>query len=456
LYIKKLTMNLRIYLQVSLLFILTLNLFAEETNKTPNPQAHTDTVKHTENHKVETKHTETQVHQDLKHSDSTKHIDTHKHDPKHKENDKAAHTSFEETPPPTSWSSKIGNHPQNLESMEKYNHVYEHRLMLRTGWGIGKLSPAILNETGPAWFINSIFRQGSEPGAPLAIPYRGAKDLNVDSQFWDIRYGYKNKYEIQMAEDTTLGVYSRDLPAANEFLSPRSGNYWASAFEGNRLLRFEGISSHLRFSYTHPITKIFMIGPSINFHRYTERNNISYGSYATSRPEAPVPGKTTWSVGGDANAEYSMNGTLPGIFMKLKLRDWWEVRARYELLDRKGNFSVLGSQVIQESFNDFTTNITAVFPGYGGSVRDKGTILNIESSFRYCRFTLDVGLIRQDIKRFYPLYLGDTVGNVTRTDYSARSIGIGLSEMSGATKHQVTEFYIMPGVSFFWDSDGVY
>ena len=275
-------------------------------------------------------------------------------------------------------------------------------------------------------------------------------------QFWDITYGYKNKYEIQYAEHTSLGKYNRGSPASIDFFNPRSTNYFASVFEGNRLLRFEGVNTHLRFSYTHPITSYLMIGPSINFHRYTERNNIYYGSYTTSRPEAPVANKNTWSIGGDANAEYSMSGILPGIFAKLKVKDWWEVRARLELLDRKGNFSVLGSQIIRETFENGSAFITGVVPAYGGQVRDKGTIFNLETSFRYCRFSLDLGMIRQDIKRTYPLYLGDTLGNVNRTDYSVRSIGIGISEMSSSIKHTVTEFYIMPSVSFHYDSQGVY
>ncbi|WP_208739645.1 hypothetical protein [Leptospira bandrabouensis] len=353
-------------------------------------------------------------------------------------------------------SIPLEDREDNKTRMDIFNQVYEHRVMFRTGWGIGKLSPAILNETGPAWFQNSLFRQITEPGSPLSIPYKPVKDLGVNSQFWDIRYGYKNKFEIQLAEDISLGVYSRDLPASNNFFSPRTDTYWASAFEGNRLLRFEGVSQHLRFSYTHPFSKIFMIGPSINFHRYTERNNISYGSYSTSRAEATVPNKATWSIGGDANAEYSMKGILPGIFAKLKLRDWWELRTRLELLDRKGNFSVLGSQIIQETFSDGSSNLTGVVPAYGGKVRDKGTILNIESSFQYCRFTLDIGMIRQDIKRNYETYLGDTLGGVPRSDYSSRSVYIGFSEMSTSVKHTVTEFYIMPGVSFFYDSDKIY
>lgn len=358
--------------------------------------------------------------------------------------------------PNTSPLVSLEDREDNKTSMEIFNKVYEHRFMIRGGWGIGKLSPAILNETGPSWFQNSVFRQITEPGAPLAIPYKGVKDLDINSQFFDLRYGYKNKYEVQYAEETSLGVYSRSQPASNNFISPRTDSYWASSFEGNRLLRFEGVSQHLRFSYTHPITKILMIGPSINFHRYTERNNISYGSFSTSRPEATVPNKVTWSIGGDANAEYSMKGILPGIYAKFKLRDWWEIRGRLELLDRKGNFSVLGSQIIQEVFNDGSSNLTAVLPAYGGKVRDKGTILNLETSFQYCRFSLDIGMIRQDVKRTYDSYLGDTIGSVPRNDYSARSVFVGVSEMSNSIKHTVTEFYIMPGVSFFYDEDKIY
>lgn len=358
--------------------------------------------------------------------------------------------------PNTSPLVSLEDREDNKTSMEIFNKVYEHRFMIRGGWGIGKLSPAILNETGPSWFQNSVFRQITEPGAPLAIPYKGVKDLDINSQFFDLRYGYKNKYEVQYAEETSLGVYSRSQPASNNFISPRTDSYWASSFEGNRLLRFEGVSQHLRFSYTHPITKLFMMGPSLNFHRYTERNNISYGSFSTSRPEATVPNKVTWSIGGDANAEYSMKGILPGIYAKFKLRDWWEIRGRLELLDRKGNFSVLGSQIIQEVFNDGSSNLTAVLPAYGGKVRDKGTILNLETSFQYCRFSLDIGMIRQDVKRTYESYLGDTLGSVPRNDYSARSVLVGISEMSNSIKHTVTEFYIMPGVSFFYDEDKIY
>lgn len=84
-------------------------------------------------------------------------------------------------------SIPLEDREDNKTRMDVFNQVYEHRLMFRGGWGIGKLSPAILNETGPAWFQNSLFRQITEPGAPLSIPYKPAKELGVNSQFWDIR-----------------------------------------------------------------------------------------------------------------------------------------------------------------------------------------------------------------------------------------------------------------------------
>jgi hypothetical protein len=337
------------------------------------------------------------------------------------------------------------------EPFDKFNGVFEHRLQFRLGAGVGRLDSAILNETGKNWFTNSIFRQGIDPGAPLAIPIKETKNLATTPQYRDITYGYKNKYEIQFAQDLTLGKYGRENPASVDFFAPRTDTYWASAFEGNRLLRFEGKSQHLRFSYIHPIRNWLSVGPSLNLHQYSEKNQISYGSYASVR----TAHRTTWSFGGDANAEFSMHGILPGILMKMKLTDWWELRSRFELINRKGNFSVFGSQLITQDTST-GSGYTGVLPIYAGKAQDKGTIFFLESSFRYCRFSLDIGLIRQDYKRKYSEYYGDTVGNVIRTDYSARSVLIGFSELSNTSKQSTTEIYIMPGVSFQWDDDGIY
>lgn len=343
------------------------------------------------------------------------------------------------------------------EEFAKFNGEFEHRLQFRMGVGLGRLDSAILNETGKNWFTNSIFRQGVDPGAPLAIPISESKNLQTTPQYRDITYGYNNKYEIQFAEDLTLGKYGRENPASVNFFAPRTDNYWASAFEGNRLLRFEGKSQHLRFSYIHPVLGWLMIGPSLNIHRYSEKNQISYGSYASSRPQTGASDtRTTWSFGGDANAEFSMKGIVPGILMKMKLTDWWEIRSRFELLDRKGNFSVFGSQLISQESSSTGTGYMGVLPIYGGKARDKGTLFFLESSFRYCRFSLDIGLIRQDFKRSYSEYYGDTLGSVLRTDYSARSVLIGFSELSNSAKQTITEIYIMPGISFHYDEEGIY
>ncbi|TGM11562.1 hypothetical protein EHQ81_18010 [Leptospira selangorensis] len=339
---------------------------------------------------------------------------------------------------------------------DKFSKVFEHRLMFRVGAGIGNLSPAILNETGPAWSKDSILRNIVDADSPPSFPYKEAKSLGVQTQAWDISYGWKNRFEIQSARNSSLGKYGKEEPASTNFITPRTDLYWASAFEGNRLLRFDGISDHLRFSYIHPFTSRFRIGPSVNFHRYTEQDTSSYGSYSTSRPGAPVPDKATWSVGGNVESNFSMKGILPGIYLKFKITEWWEIRSRLEYLDRKGDFSAIGIQVLQESISGGPGTYSISVPAYGGKVSDKGTIFMFESSFRYCRFSLDIGMIRQDITRSYSMYVGDTIGTVSTNDYLLRFPNIDLGQISHHSKQTLTEVYIMPGASFFYDSDGIY
>ncbi|TGL58447.1 hypothetical protein [Leptospira sarikeiensis] len=339
---------------------------------------------------------------------------------------------------------------------DTFNRVFEHRLMFRAGAGIGQVSPATLNETGKAWSTDSILRNAVDPDSPVSFPYKEAKSLGVQTQAWDITYGWKNRFEVQLARNSALGKFGKEEPASTNFITPRTDLYWASAFEGNRLLRFNGVSDHLRFSYIHPVFSRFRIGPSINFHRYTEQDTSSYGSYSTSRPGAPIPDKATWSVGGNVESNFSMKGVLPGIYLKAKITEWWEIRSRLEFLDRKGDFSAIGTQILQESVSNAPGTYSISVPAYGGKVADKGTIFMIESSFRYCRFSLDIGMIRQDITRTYSMYLGNTTGTVASNDYLLRFPNVDLGQMSHHSKQILTEIYIMPGASFFYDSDGIY
>ncbi|TGM52726.1 hypothetical protein [Leptospira adleri] len=334
------------------------------------------------------------------------------------------------------------------KSMQRYLESFDHRLRFRIGAGMGDLSPAILDETGPSWLKNSLFRQIGDPGAPLAIPFTEAKNLDIFSQHTDISYGWKNKIDLILSQDGISGKYGRENPASVNFLSPRSDRYYASAFEGKRLINFRGISKTLRISYTHPVLSWFMIGPSIGIHRYSERDEISFGSYSTTRETEPNPNQITWSIGGSVNAEYTMSGILPGIFMKAKVLPWLEIRSRFELLNRKGNFSLFGSQILeQQNANGQGTYLGAI-PIYAGNAKDTGTIFMLEASLRYCRFSLDIGIVRQDIKRKYNSYFGDTVGSIARADYTAGSQGIGFAELSSSYKQTVNEIYVMPGVSF--------
>lgn len=339
------------------------------------------------------------------------------------------------------------------ERMDKYVNEFDHRLKFRMGVGLGQINPAILTETGSSWLINSALRSFNNPNFPIAIPTNNPKDLGTEPQYQEIAYGWKNQVDISWSRDLTLGRYDQGSAASVQFLTPRTENYWASIFEGNRLLRFEGVSEHFRLSYTYPLFSWFMIGPSINFHSYTEKNEISNGSYTTNREN----NLAIWSIGGSASADYSMRGILPGILLKLQLKEWWEVRSRYEIIDRKGNFGILGAQLIQFGGDGAGTGtFTPVVPVYAGNVRDSGSLFMLETSFRYCRFTIDIGLIHQSVKRSYNSYLGDSVGNLNPNDYSAKTRGFGIGELGGSFRHTTTEIFIMPGVSFHFDEDGIY
>lgn len=346
------------------------------------------------------------------------------------------------------------------ESMEKYVGEFNHRIKIRAGAGFGRLNPAILNETAPSWMLNSFLRTEQDRGLPLAIPISKVLILATEPVYQEISYGWSNRVDLSYSRDRNLGTFDQGSSASVLFFSPRTDRYWGSAFEGNRLLRFEGVSENVRLSYTHPILDWLMVGPSVNYHRYTEKNEISNGSYTATRPTNDLanPGnQVTWSSGGSASAEYVMRGILPGIYAKLQLTPWWEIRSRVELIRRKGNLATLGTQLIQITPQNGDVRYDLVVPAYWGQAEDRGTQVMVESSFRYCRFTLDIGVIRQDVTRKYSGYYGDTYGGgVNRSDYSARTSALGIGEMISKFRHTTTEIYLMPGVSFHFDEDGVY
>lgn len=377
---------------------------------------------------------------------------------KKEENTSSEAPKKEETAPAKTKGKKPFFTFAEYESMEKYVKIYPHRLRFRMGIGIGTLKPAILEETGPSWLMNSFLRSAQDPSVlPIAIPASRVKNLPTVPQYRDISYGWKNKFDISYSDDRILGKYDQSSPAVVRFLTPRTERYWAALFEGNRLLRFEGRNQDLRVSYTHPVLDWIMVGPSLNYHRYTEKNEVTSGSYSTTRDTITPPNQTTWSVGGSSSADYVMKGFAPGIYAKFQLNSWWEVRTRFELLQRSGNFFMGGSQTVQVTQQGGLNPTTEfIFPVYWGKAKDSGSVIMLESSMRYCRFTLDIGIIHRSFTRKYSSYLGETLGNINRYDYSTRTSLFGLGELQGSFKHSSTEFFFMPSVSFHFDREGIH
>lgn len=127
----------------------------------------------------------------------------------------------------------------------------------------------------------------------------------------------------------------------------------------------------------------------------------------------------------------------PGIYAKFQLNSWWEVRTRLELLQRSGNFNVTGFQTVQISqLGGSEPRTDGIVPFYLGKVQDTGSVFMLETSFRYCRFNLDLGFIQRSFTRKYSSYYEETLGNINRYDYSTRTSIYGLGEVQGKSHLQ--------------------
>ncbi len=353
----------------------------------------------------------------------------------------------EKSPPPA----------DDVFDMQSYLNYYQHRIRFRFGLGFSEVSPGILNEAGPTWFTNSLYRSGFDPEVPFAFPVKTPASVPAMPVHTELSYGWKNRLEVSLLRHSNVSKYGRADPTSVNFITPSTDRYYMAYFEGVRLLRYEETSHILRGSYLFPLTERIMVGPMGGLSDYLERNEISYGSYSVTKHTTADPNMKTWSMGGSASADYRMKGYLAGGLVKFNPFNWLELRGSLELVSRSGSFELGGNQILSRESAE--TPGGAVFglliPIYRGDTEDTGFITQLEATFRFCRFSVDTGIIYSDYKRQYKSYWGDTIalGNINRQDYSARSSGLllGFSEMAGRFKHSSAEFYIRPGVSIHFE-----
>ena len=134
-----------------------------------------------------------------------------------------------------------------------------HRLRFGLGLGRGDTSPAIINEAGPSWMINSAFAAAADPenvqGAvniaePEAVPYI--------SWFFLVDYAYRDRWFLSLSFYNVSQKYSRAQKTSADFFAPASTNRFPAVYEGVRLLRYQERLRTLELTYLHPL---FMLPP---------------------------------------------------------------------------------------------------------------------------------------------------------------------------------------------------
>jgi hypothetical protein len=246
----------------------------------------------------------------------------------------------------------------------------------------------------------------------------------------DRRFNYK--------DPTKVTYFHPDGPAT----------HW-SLFEGVRILRYDEERRNVHARYMH---RFFLdglkLGLFIEGEGYREINGISFGSYIGTKSGATKkPGYTTWSAAAFANGIYNMYGATGGPAVQFQLFDYLGFHYQLTPVNRAGDFSLLGLQVVDEQIGESSQRSYVTQAGYG-KVKDTGVRHNIEAVLRlYCRYEIHLGYLGENIKRKYNYYIGDTMkdGQIM----SQKTYGLGLGEMITGGRITKNEIYLRFSASVF-------
>ena len=344
------------------------------------------------------------------------------------------------------------------ENPDRFLGIYNHRFRLQLGAGYSRLSPVILNEAGPSWLVNSVIKNVWNPNEPFAYNAYTPKNITVYPTFWGGEYSFRDQFQIRFRSESIAAAFDRNDPTYALIFSPRSNIYWASLFEGVRLLRYEEKTKTLEISYTHPFLSWLKVGPLVGIESYSEKNNFSFGSYTKNKSTVTDPNKETWTIGGFVDSRFKDEYLTPGIEARAKIFSWLEVKGTAVSIKRKGHFDLGGFQVVQIHKTDGSDDqLVPIYPFYQGHLTDTGYRTSAEATFRFCRFNATVGTSYQKMKRKYDSYYGRYLSEIS--DFQFKSfddelgtpVGIGFGEMSKKHNHSKINTYVLLGVDFHSD-----
>jgi len=340
------------------------------------------------------------------------------------------------------------------QSATLYRHQYDERLRFILGSGGAMFEPEILSETGPSWMTNSFLAAAADPNIRPVIPLSEPKSHKGLSFYTQLDYTWKDRITTGLQFYRINRKFRREDPAMVDFFHPEGSYHRWSYFEGVRLTNYREERKNLFIKY---LRRMFFRGfkAGLYFSRewYTEENEISFGSYVATTVFSPVaPGTRNWSEGGVAPAIYKLSGFSFGPAFRYQMFDWLGFHSQFTPVSRSGTLTMDGIRLI-EQLNDASgaRNYAALLPVASAKLKDSGYRFNIEGVIRlYCRYTLHLGILKENFKRSYDGYAAKTfsTGNLPFQEKTPTILGIG--ELSKAHPFDKIEIYLKLGSSFFF------
>jgi hypothetical protein len=251
-----------------------------------------------------------------------------------------------------------------------------------------------------------------------------------------------------------LSPYSVKYPSKVTFLAPGNATYQTAIYEGLRLLKWAERRDEVELMYLHPVSrKGVKLGGFVTRQEYTENITVSMGSLTATRASSTDGGVLTWSEGGSIPGQYRTSGWLAGPAVRYQLFEWLGLTYKLSPFRRSGDFDMSGLQVLtSQQYNTAGQAGEQVpyflAPVHFGSFQDKGMRHALEAALRlYCRYSVHLGLVKEDFNRSYSSYFGYTFSPTT--NFHPKTQGLGIGEMSQSFKGSRLEVYMRFGLHFY-------
>ena len=334
----------------------------------------------------------------------------------------------------------------------------DHRFRLSGGIARAHVLPGILSETGPAWMVNSWVANENDRGETAkAVTAYEPETIHADTAGTELDYAFRDKFFIRLAHNETARKFNGAGAPVIHFGLVGNRRNFASYFEGARLLEYRERNTKLELAYLHPLFRGWSAGVFAGGESYFERNRTNPGSIVSKQAAA---NQSTFSenaeFGGNNRIEYRMNGRFAGPAFRFQLYDWLGFHYRAARVERSGTMASLGFSGIRKKNQNNKVERTSLLAHVGSAlVRDHGTrqYFGVELTF-LCRFFVTFGILREDLKRNYPLYLGNSFVPAERgldefDNQNKTPGGIGIGEMLFDHNMVKTEANLKLGIAVF-------